>query len=602
MRRRRKEFGLYHMLGMGKGNLGRVLLWESGMLMAMSLTAGLLGGILLSKLAELGLTRVLQGEISYAFYVDREALLDTLLIFFLIFVLIFWNGLRQIRRMSAVDLMKSENVGEKPPRANYLLGAVGIAILGLAYYIAVSIQNPLLALSWFFVAVGMVIVATYLLFIAGSVACCRLLQKNKRYYYRKNHFVSVSSMVYRMKRNGAGLASVCVLSTMVLVMLLGSGSLYFGAEDMLYQRFPRDLAITVDYRTGDPEHDYSREKADYVLAELDALLQGEGIQPEEELCYLSASAEGVLQNGQLVFDPNAVNADMSAVERTAVFCFVPLEDYNRCMGADETLEEGEALLYCIRTSYDASTITAQNGTSWRIKKQVEHFTGSGSTYASLLPTVYIFVPELGSAIEALNYELQPMGEEYICRVKLEYDFDTALSAEEEIALRDRIAECLRELSLSGEGGYYAGTVEGREAKRADFTGMTAGIFFVGMFLSVVFLLATVLILYYKQVSEGYEDESRFAILQKLGMTGRDIRRSINSQLLTVFFLPLVMATVHLCFAFPMVQKLLLLFNLRNERLSLAVMAVTVLAFSVVYTLIYRVTSNAYYSIVIGARE
>ena len=233
MRRRQKEFGLYNMLGMGKNHLSLLLLWENGILFVISMVGGLLGGILLSKMAELFMLMLLGGEVTYTLRIDPDAFGDTWVIFIPVFALIFLKGLIQIRRSSAIALIKSETVGEKPPKANYLFGIAGILILAGAYYIALSIKSPLIAMAWFFLAVCMVIVATYLLFISGSVMLCRLLQKNKHYYYKPNHFVSVSSMVYRMKRNGAGLASICVLSTMVLVIMMGAGSLYAGKEDSL---------------------------------------------------------------------------------------------------------------------------------------------------------------------------------------------------------------------------------------------------------------------------------------------------------------------------------------------------------------------------------
>ncbi|MGN0755229.1 MAG: FtsX-like permease family protein [Aristaeellaceae bacterium] len=260
MRRRKKEFGLYNMLGMGKANLSRMLLWETVILFVLSMAGGLLGGIAFSKLAELCLTHILGGEVSYDFTVNGEALRNTLLIFIPIFGLILLKSLIELRRMSAVSLLRSESVGEKPPRANYLLGIGGVALLAAAYYIAVTIQSPLMALSLFFIAVALVIVATYLIFISGSVMLCRLLQRNKNYYYKKNHFVSVSSMVYRMKRNGAGLASICILSTMVLVMMLGAASLYFGAEDSLRARYPQDITVNAEYLPDDAERGYSAEQ------------------------------------------------------------------------------------------------------------------------------------------------------------------------------------------------------------------------------------------------------------------------------------------------------------------------------------------------------
>lgn len=603
MRRRRKEFGLYNILGMGKRNLSLLLLWESGILLALSLSVGLFGGMMLSKLAELGLTWVLKGEISYDFTISLDSLQNTGFIFLLIFGIIYGKSLWQIWRMNTVSLLHSERTGEKPPRANCWLGIAGILLLGLAYYIAVSIQNPLIAMTWFFIAVALVIVATYLLFIAGSVMLCRLLQKNRRYYYQKNHFVSVSSMVYRMKRNGAGLASICILSTMVLVMLLGSGSLYFGIEDMLHTRYPRDFNLTANYLSGDETTQYTAEKAEAFLSDLNALLAESGTVPENMIHYVSAGVTGLLKDGNLTLDPNTVNAaDMTTMDHVVQIFFVPLADYNRCMETSYSLAEDEILLHCVRWHYDNDTITTADGTIWQIQQQVDTFVDDGTASATLLPSVYLIVPDIEAAIAIANDELLPLGKGHACRAKLSVSFDADLPAEEEIAVTTVIAQHLRDREYSEASGYYYAYVEGREENRADFAGSVAGIFFLGVFLSLVFLLATVLLIYYKQVTEGYEDESRFAILQKLGMSRTDIRKSINSQMLTVFFLPLVTATVHLCFAFPIIQKLLMMFNLRNEMLSLAVMGVTVLVFGIIYTLIYRVTSNAYFAIVSETQE
>ena len=257
MRRRQKEFGLYNMLGMGKNHLSILLLWENGILFSVSMVGGLLSGILLSKLAELFMIMLMGGEATYTLRIDPKAFRDTWTIFIPVFAMIFVKGLIQIRRSSAVNLVKSDTVGEKPPRANYVLGIAGILILAGAYYIALSIKSPLIAMAWFFLAVCMVIVATYLLFISGSVMLCRLLQKNKRYYYKPNHFVSVSSMVYRMKRNGAGLASICILCTMVLVIMMGAGSLYVGQEESLNTRYPHEFAASVDFLTEGETKRYS---------------------------------------------------------------------------------------------------------------------------------------------------------------------------------------------------------------------------------------------------------------------------------------------------------------------------------------------------------
>lgn len=599
MRRRQKEFGLYNILGMGKGNLSLLLLWENVFLFIASLGAGLLGGIALSKLAELGLMRVIRGEINYDFTINLEALADTVFLFSVIFLLIFLKGLIQLWRLSTVSLLKSENTGEKPPRANYLLGFGGIVLLAAAYYMAVSIQSPLSALTFFFIAVGMVVVATFLVFVSGSVMLCRLLQKNKGYYYKKNHFVSVSSMAYRMRRNGAGLASICILSTMVLVMLLGSGSLYFGAEDSLHARFPRDITTSVRFLNS--QADGEAEEA--LVREIGTVVRSFGIQPENEDYYLYATATGMLRDGTLVLDKEKVDSiSANSFDDLCQIYVVPLADYNRCMGAEETLEEDQVLLHCIRRTYDGPTITTDSGTVWQVKTHTGDIMASGNAAMDVIPSVYMVVSDLERALDALNAELGHIGVEYISHPIFTYGFDTELPAQEEIALCDALRLHLRELENAPDAGFTTKYTECREEERQDFYGTFGGIFFLGILLSLVFLLATVLIIYYKQITEGYEDEGRFEIMQKVGMSRQDIRKSVNSQMLTVFALPLITAVLHLGFAFPMVQKLLMLFNLRNAALMLTVMAVTVLLFGLIYALIYKLTANAYFSIVSGGRK
>lgn len=604
MRRRQREFGLYHVLGMSKGNLNMVLFWETVILFALSVVLGLTGGIALSKLAELGLVRAIQGQITYRFTINWEAAKSSVLVFIPIFLLIYLKNLVQVWRMSAVSLLKSESTGEKPPKANYLLGIAGIVILAAAYYIAVSIRSPLLALSWFFIAVAMVIVATYLLFISGSVMMCRILQKHKGYYYRKQHFVSVSSMVYRMKRNGAGLASICILSTMVLVMLVGSGSLFFGAEDSLRTRYPRDLTVSVDFLSGDPDKEYSEEKAAYLMKEIRGTISEFGGEVRNEESYRNSTVVGMLQDGNLVLDHNVVNdANLNTMENVCTLCFVPLSDYNRCMGAEEILEENQVLLHCVRRTYTESVIRLNDETQWQVKNQVPEMMGSSDAAMNIIPTVFLVVPDLEPVITAVNGELESfLSGEDLCRQELYYGFDTDLSADDEVALASAIRACIREMELDHTGGFYSASVECRENERSDFYGTFGGLFFLGILLSIVFLMATVLIIYYKQVSEGYEDQGRFAIMQKVGMSKADIRRNVNSQVLTVFFLPLLTAVLHLCFAFPMVKKLLMLFNLQNMPLMLTVTAATVLAFGILYGLIYKLTANAYYTIVSGGNQ
>lgn len=603
MRRRQKEFGLYNMLGMGKGHLSIVLFWENLVLFVISMAGGLLSGILLSKMAELCLTTVLNGEPDYALYINWDAFVDTWIIFIPVFALIFIKNLINIRKSSAVALLKSENVGEKPPKANYLFGIAGIAILAVAYYIAVTIENPLIAMAWFFVAVCLVIVGTYLLFISGSVMLCKLLQRNKRYYYQKNHFVSVSSMTYRMKRNGAGLASICILSTMVLVMMMGAGSLYFGKEDSLNTRYPTDINASVDFLTEGNEHLYTPEKESAFLSRVDKVLEEYGVEPKDAQQVLSTTVTGMLKDGKLILDPSTVNsADTQTMDYVTQIILIPLSYYNRSFNAQETLGENEVIIQCVRRTYEDNTITLNDGTIWTVKKQIKDVISSGDAAMSMIPSVFIITDDVESAFRTFNAELNEISEEYMCRLELSYVFDADISNKEKIELGAAIEEAVRDMQISGESVFYSYGVECKEKERADYYGLFGGIFFLGIFLSIIFLAATVLIIYYKQVTEGYEDEARFGIMRKVGMTTRDIRKSINSQMLTVFFLPFITAALHVGFAFPIVQKLLVMFNLRNTMLSILITGIAIVVFGIFYAIVYRITSNAYYTIVSGARE
>ena len=603
MRRRQKEFGLYNMLGMGKNHLSILLLWENGILFSVSMVGGLLSGILLSKLAELFMIMLMGGEATYTLRIDPEAFRHNWTIFIPVFALIFVKGLIQIRRSSAVNLVKSDTVGEKPPRAKYVLGIAGILILAGAYYIALSIKSPLIAMAWFFVAVCMVMIATYLLFISGSVMLCRLLQKNKRYYYKPNHFVSVSSMVYRMKRNGAGLASICILCTMVLVIMMGAGSLYVGQEESLNTRYPHEFAASVDFLTEGETKRYSEEKADYFYAQVDEVLNSYDVTPENAEQVLSTTATGMLKDGALILDPSTVDAaNTETMEYVTQIYLIPLSAYNQCMGTDKTLNSGEVFLHCVRRTYDAPVITLSDGTVLTVKEHLTDMMGSGEAAMQIIPSMFIVTDDIEAVMERFNKELGSMSGEYKCRLEVSYSFDADLSEEQQMELGEAIRERVRELDYTGDGGFYSYNVECKAEERADFYGLFGGIFFLGIFLSILFLAATVLIIYYKQVTEGYEDEARFEIMRKVGMTAKDIRRSINSQMLTVFFLPLVTAAIHTAFAFPIVQKLLAIFNLRNTALSLMVTGVAIVIFGIFYGVIYKITSNAYYAIVSGNKD
>ncbi|MDD6830810.1 MAG: ABC transporter permease [Firmicutes bacterium] len=586
IRRRKKEFGLYNILGMGKRNIARVLFSETLILAAVSLVFGLILGAALSKLAELGLAYFVESDADYDFTVYPTAMGYTVLLFVCIFLLLFFKSVGQVGLSNPVELLHSESVGEKPPKANWVFGVLGIVILAAAYYISVTIEQPVAALGWFFIAVLMVIAATYLLFIAGSVLLCRILQKNKRYYYKPNHFVSVSSMAYRMKRNGAGLASVCILITMVLVMIASTSCLYFGKNDVLRSQYPHDFNSTVDFDTLD---EVTQENIDKTKAAIDAFMDKNG-GISFGICGKSDRVTGELSDGVFymgddVYDP----------EHSTFLYIIDLADYNRNTGSSYRLNDGEALVFASSRTYDHDTIRIEGGREYKVVKSDGTIDFIRDTDMLGFSAVYIVVPDFYSSAEDL---LQATEKQGVSQPWLQwrYQFDSPADYLTQLEIEEGIWDVIAQ---AHSGGYGLSSLAGA---RDDFYSSFGGLFFLGIMLSIVFIIAAVLIIYYKQVSEGYEDQSRFEIMQKVGMTKKDIRKSINSQMLTVFFLPLLFAIVHLGFAFPMINKLLLLFGLDNLGLLLLTAAISALVFALFYIIVYRVTSNAYYSIVSGAKE
>ncbi len=602
MRRRKTEFGLYNILGMGKWSIGRILFWETLIEAAVSITTGLALGIALSKLAELGFVNVMRGQITYDLKVSPLAVIRTLEVFGVIFMLLLLNSIRQVRFASAVQLMRGENTGEKPPRANWLFGILGVLVLGCAYWIAVKINDPINAVMWFFAAVLMVIAGTYLLMISGSVMFCRLLQKNKRYYYKPNHFVSVSSMAFRMKRNGAGLASICILATMVLVMISSTTCLYFGEENAVNQRYPRD--INIDFRFGELKG-LSDDTAEAIRRDLQKMTADAGADESDVISYRAAYVSGLLLGDTVELDVRNVDSvGIDTMSNVWQFYFVPLSDFNSMVGEDISLGRDEALVCVYRGEFDGDTLSFNGGRSFNVKKydgtKFEH--GEGYILSQFM---IVIVPDLEYATEGIA-EMTDALDERMLRYRMKYNFNTELDADEEIALCDKINELLYSTPLDASYmeatyGAYA-SISSREENRQDFYGMFGTLFYIGIILSIVFILAAVLIIYYKQLSEGYEDQGRFDIMQRIGMTKREIKRNVNSQLLTVFFLPLSFAALHLLFAFPIISKLLMLFGLDNVALFAATTGISLCVFAVFYTIVYFVTASAYYKIVSGIGE
>lgn len=595
IRRRKKEFGLYNILGLGKKHIALVLLLETLMIIAITLVSGLAFGILFSKLAELCMLKMLGGDVTFAFQIETTSIVQTVILFLVIFGLIFLNTLRQVHLTNPIQLLHSENAGEKPPKANWIGAVLGVAILSFAYYFAVTIEDPITAISLFFVAVVMVIIATYLLFISGSVTICRMLQKNKRYYYKTNHFVSVSSMVYRMKRNGAGLASICILCTMVLVMISSTTCLYIGAEDSLRNRYPRNINLDAVISSLDVFDDAQTTSTEEAIR---GITDQNGIRQENVLSYKTAAFGGMIDENKITFDQSQFQTLSSASSLWQVFV-VSISDYNRLMGTNETLSSDEAIIYTTKgMSYKEDTIQIGDGASLTIVKQADGFVDNSVDSMQIFPSIYLFVCDVRSVVAPLmDYKLE--NDYPLVSLHWYYGFDLPCEDEMQITIEQQIGKQLANMDDTVLESY---TLEGVAKERAEFYGIYAGLFFLGILLGIVFIFAAVLIIYYKQVSEGYEDQSRFLVMQKVGMTKREIKKSINSQVLTVFFLPLIAAGVHLAFAFPLIRKLLLIFGLTNIWLFVTTTLCCCLVFALFYMIVYRLTSHSYFSIVTGMRS
>ena len=577
VKRRKKEFGVFNILGMEKSHIAKTMAWENFYVTLISIAGGLVIGIALDKAMFLLIAQVLNEEISLGFFISDKAIISTVVMFCIIFLLILLNSIRQIKTANPIELLTAGNAGEREPKTKWVLTILGLLSLGTGYYIALAIKNPLTALVYFFFAVILVIIGTYMLFTAGSIALLKILRKNKKYYYKTKHFTSISGMIYRMKQNAVGLANICILSTAVLVMVSSTSSLMLGMQDVIATRYPDDFIV------------YSNETSEERAYEsFDAIRE---LQEEQNLNVTSER-----EYRYLVF-PAFINGDTFEVTRDANFSslgnlnnliFVSLSDYNRVMGTDKTLAEDEILIYSDRLQFDYPTLKIFDR-EYSVKEKIDEFIGNGLIVAVAANTQFIVLPD-GTDIEEL-YALQKEAlSDGASEIQYYYGFNSDADEETQRAFYRTLLE-----DYVGHG--YEGTIESKVDSRSEFVGLYGGFFFIGIFLGILFIMATVLIIYYKQISEGYDDKQRYEIMQKVGMTHQEIKNSIRSQVLTVFLLPLIVGGIHIAVAFPIITKLLALLNLLNVQLFLTCTVVCYVVFAVMYLLIYLLTARTYYKIV-----
>lgn len=590
IRRRKKEFGLYNILGMGKVNLARVLIWESLIVSVVSLVSGMFCGILFSKLAELLMLNILQMETDFSLSISLDSIVYTVVLFAIIFFLILLNALKQITVSKPIELLHSENAGEKPPKANWVVALSGVVIMAVAYYIAISIEEPMEAIMWFFIAVVLVIIATYLLFIAGSVALCKLLQKKKNYYYKTNHFISVSSMLFRMKRNGAGLASICILCTMVLVMVSSTVCLYMGAEDSLRTRYPRNIFSDV---TVSEIADLNSDSLNVIEDTALKLVEDNEETAENILNYSFAVFNGVYENGKVI------TSKMESFSDQALIFFVSLDDYNHITGKTETLSEGEVLVNTTKNlQIDENSIEIEGGKTFTIKKKVHKFLDNSIDAMNMVPSLYLVSNHFEEAVSPMMNIADFKGKRLVYLHHF-YGFDLSCNDEKQVEIFNAFKDKMQDIKIEEVN---TSKWECAAFESAEFYELYGSLFFLGILLGIVFVFAAVLIIYYKQISEGYEDQSRFDIMQKVGMNKKESKKSINSQVLTVFFMPLLVSAIHLGFAFPMIYKMLMLFAINDLAFLIYVTLGCFAVFTMFYIIVYKITSKAYYSIVSGAKE
>ncbi|MDE7172692.1 MAG: ABC transporter permease [Oscillospiraceae bacterium] len=599
MKQRKKELGLYNILGMGKGNIALIQCWESLYTALIGILGGLVLGVIFHKLATIGLTSLLQFSIPFHSSLSLPAMIVTAIFFGALLVLALLLNLFRVRLSKPIELLHGGNVGEKEPRTRWLMAVIGALAMGVGYFIAVTTKDPALAMAFYFLAVILVIIGTYCLFTAGSIALLKMLRKNKGFYYQTGHFIGVSGMLYRMKRNAVGLANICILSTMVMVMISGTLSLYLGQGEIIAAQFPADLNMIIDF---DPA-------------------QGETLDWD--------GAERLIQ--QFVQEHDTSITDYRA---TQFLRFNVLPDPNTgCLEVGRADEAGPKRAIYVITAADYAALTGQPapilnpGEAASAGGLPEGF-GSSVAFQGFqeeapfgAPAALAIVQDLPAVSHfALTFDMvQPLclvlpdqaAWEQVC--KLQHDVleefaatptavllaDLDCTTDKELDLMDAWYDALIDNPdfLSGTGSWTSWRTEFQAEASVDGYSMAGGFLFLGIVLGIVFLMATVLIIYYKQVSEGYEDQGRFEIMRKVGLSQREVKSSIRSQVLIVFFLPIVVAAIHLLFDFNLVARMLTMFGVRNVMTVALCTGGTLAAFLAVYAVVYLLTARTYYKIV-----
>ncbi len=582
IKRRKKELGIYNILGMEKRHIAKILSKEAFFTAIIAIGGGLVTGVLFHKLACMLLYRMIgfNGGITFSF--SKKGVMITAILFAIVYLLTYIYDLFQVQLANPIELLQSGNKGEREPKTKAIMAVLGVLCLGTGYFIAITTKNPIKALTLFFVAVILVIIGTYLLFTAGSIALLKILRRNKGYYYQTKHFTSVSGMIYRMKQNAVGLANICILSTMVLVAVSTTVSLYVGVEDIMKERYPNEINISAYYDTGAPAEDSIAPIVEKSVKE-----SGRKIRHEED--YLELYFAAIKDQGQYSLDKEKVK---TAGDRVSGFVVLTREDCKKKYNEEiPELAENEVALFTIKKT-DMDTLVLENR-SYHVKeiKQFQN-TEDFETIADIMDEYYYVIVNDVQDMERLwqlQKEIYQENSSSISRqVRLDIDGDS-----------EQKKECFENIktALGPEQAKARILIDSRQSSLDEFYQIYGGFLFLGLFLGILFLMITVLIIFYKQISEGYDDKERFSIMEKVGMSNDEVKATIRSQVRTVFFLPILMAAIHVGMAFPMIKRLLSLFGLSNTALFAGCMAGTILVFALIYLLVFLKTSKTYYKIV-----
>ena len=583
-KQRKREFAIYNILGMEKRHISYVLFWESLYTAAMALFFGLVAAGVFSKLLQLVLVRLIGGEATFGLNISLMSIGYTAVFFGALFLLLLLNTIRIIHLSNPVQLLRAGSEGEREPRSKWILALLGAVCLAAGYIISLRTNAALYAIQYFFPAVILVIIGTYLTFIALSIVVLKALRKNRRYYYKTSHFATVSGLIYRMSRNAAGLASICILSTMVLVTVSTTVSLYKGVDAYAAVRWPQDMTLTL---MTDTQTNTVPDVAP-VLQVVDDAMTRSGLTQSNVHGYRTVRFS-TLRSGDALdqFTGSGVDAYTVLVLDT--------EGYADLTGEQVTLAPGEALAWTDGKPFgDTVTIC---GRAFRLRPLDSFPLDSGSSIMGL-HTLYLVVPDLDSVLELRAQQNAYASEHGGTRSMLNYTYQFDLSgtdAEQLDALHALLSDPA--FASAAEAANVQYTTDMRADGYPTLRSMYGGFLFLGFFLGFVFLFATVLIIYYKQVSEGYDDRGRFRIMQQVGMTPKEVKATIRTQVLLMFFLPLVTAAIHIAFAFPLIKQIVFAFGLQNVHLFLLCTLGTFGVFALLYTFVYLLTARTYYRIV-----